>query len=260
MSIRLYADELRSAIYEEAPGGGDPIDPASLMNRPVIAPLDWLQNIYFHSDLDYYGVAAYNLSVSLTHSAITGATVTNAGGISNPISYQFNSAIQDQLVLTHNLGYVPRFYAVVDGKMAPNSAPVQYSSVNKIRFASVYATTTEIRVHSFGFTDNTTLAATTVTYGVLVFRTPAIEPSLPMLSIDVNSPGVVFGQGKFIGSQPHLRVVGPGDTDFAVATNRTMAIRNGGFRTYLPNGSFFDYGNFNGSLTAPQFRFITAGV
>lgn len=260
MSIRLYADSLRCAIYEEAPGGGDPIDPNSLMNRPVVNPTGWLTNLYFHSDLDYYGVAAYNLSVPLVHSAIAGATVANAGGISNPIYYQFNSATQDQLLLTHNLGYVPRFYAVVDGKMAPNSVPVQYQTVNKVRFASVYATTTEIRVHSFGFTDNTNLAGTTVTYGVLVFRTPAAVPSLPMLNIDVSSPGVVFGQGKFIGSQPHLRVVGPGDTDFAVATNRTLSIRNGGFRAYLPNGSYFDYGNFNGSLTAPQFRFITAGV
>lgn len=260
MSVRLYADEFRCAIYEEAPGGGDPIDPTSLMNRPVMSPMSWLANLRFHSDLDYYGVAAFNLSIPIAHSAVAGATVANAGGISNPIYYQFNSATQDQLLLTHNLGYVPKFYAVVDGKMAPNSVPVQYESVNKIRFASVYATTTEIRVQSFGFTDNTNLSATTVTYGVMVFRTPNAVPAFPMLNIEASGLGVIFGQGKFVGSQPHLRVVGPGDTNFAVATNRTVAIRNGGFRTYLPNGTYFDYGSFNGSLAAPTFRFITAGV
>lgn len=260
MSVRLYADEFRCAIYEEAPGGGDPIDPLSQMNRPVVNPLGWLSNIYFHSDLSYYGVVASNLSVSITHAGVPGA-VRSAGGegeVSTVVTTTGLVVPEDHLLLTHGLGYIPRFFAIRDGVLAPSSVPIQRVSKTRIRYASFYATDTEIRVRTVGFSDENALPAITVTYGVMVFRDSAPDPVGKMF--DVSSGEAVFGKGKFRGSNPHLRVVGPGDTPFAIATNRTAAIRNGGARSYIPDDTFYDWGEFNGSLSPPSYIYVTAGV
>lgn len=260
MSIRFYADENVAAIYEEAPGGGDPIDPSSLMNRPIVAPLSWLPNIYFHSELDYYGVVASTLSTPITHPVIPGITRTagGTGEVSTVVSLAGQTIESDHLLLQHNLGYVPKFFGIQNGKLVPNSFPVQYVSTNRVRFASIYATSAQIRVRTLGWSDANSTPAATINYGALVFRDAAPISGEAML--DLYPGNAVFGQGKFKGSNPHLRVVGPGDTLFAAAMDRTAAVRNGGLRSYAPDGGFFDYGVFNGTLAPPEYIYVTAGV
>lgn len=256
MSVRLYADSIRVAIYEEAPGGGDPLDPNSLMNRPIITPLSWLDNVYFHSDLGYYGVAAQG-TTSIAHTSVAGRTITVGEDAYLSQLYYGQTQVFDHLLLTHGLGYVPRFFVAYDGKMIPHGMPVQTSGAG-VRLVSAYATATQIRLREFATSSASALPAATRSYQVLAFRTNAFNPVLDILDIQ---PGYVnFAQGKFIANNPHLRATGPGDTVFAQAQGRTAAIRNGGFRAYPPNGSPVDLGPFNGSLPAPPFINVTAGV
>ena len=49
-SDRTYARSV--ALFDEAPGGGDPKDINSLRNRPALDPEAWLANVYFHTSLD----------------------------------------------------------------------------------------------------------------------------------------------------------------------------------------------------------------
>lgn len=261
MTIRLYADSFRCAIFDEAPGGGSPADINSLMNRPALDPSNWLDNIYFHSEFDYYGVAAYTLGTSLTHGAIAGIT-RNAGGgtgeVSTVVTLAGQSGSDDQLLLTHNLGYVPDFYAIINGVLAPNGVPIQRPDAFRMRFACVYATTTEIRVATFGFSSASDLSSISAIYGVIVFRDHAAIPGEKMLKI---APGdVIFGQGKFNMQQPHLRADGAGDSPFAIALSKTAAARNGGLRLYKSSGSYEDWGSFNGSLSAPTFISVAVGL
>lgn len=261
MVKRLYADSLRCAIYEEAPGGGNPDDPNSLMNRPVISPLSWLPNIYFHSNLDYYGVVASTLGTTITHGAIAGGSRAAGGGTgeaSAAVSFEGYPSATDDFLLQHNLGYVPNFYGIVNGNLMPNGTIIQYQPGVGSRFTSMYATTSQIRVYTFGYSSANTLPAISVTYGAMVFRNVAPIPSELMLDLQ---PGrVVFGQGKFISSNPHLRVVGSGDSQFAVATDRTAGIRNGGVRAWLPTGGARDWGAYNGGIPAPSFVYVTSGI
>lgn len=254
--VLLYADEFRCAIYRPAPGGGEPDNPNSQMNRPVISPLSWLDNILFHSSLGYYGVIAHG-SQTISHQNVAGRTVTVGEDAYLSQLYYGQSVAFDHLLLQHNLGYVPRFFVAYDGKMIPHGMPVQAAS-GGVRLVCAYATTTQIRLREFATSSANALPAVNRTYQIMAFRQDGVDPLLPMLRIE---PGdVVFGQGKFRGNTPHLRATGPGDSLFAQAKTRTAAIRNGAFRAYPPNGSPVDLGTFTGSLPAPSFINVTAGV
>lgn len=261
MVRRLYADGLRCAIYDEAPGGGSPSDPNSLMNRPVINPTAWLSYLYFHSDLNYYGVVASTLGTTIVHPAISGGTRQAGGGTGEVSAIVYLNGLPmatDDVLLTHNLGYVPNFYGIVNGNLMPNGTVIQSGGGFGSRFTSMYATSTQIRVYTFGYSTASALPAISVSYGALVFRNAAPIPTEKMLDIQ---PGrAVFGQGKFISTQPHLRVVGSGDTQFAIAMDRTAGVRNGGVRTWLPTAGARDWGAYNGSIPSPGFIYVTSGV
>lgn len=260
MSIRLYADSFRCAIYEEASGGGDPVDPTSPMNRPVIDPFNWIPNLYFHSDLDYYEIAAKNLNCVISHAAVAGR-VTQAGGtgeVSAVVSLAGQFVRTSHTMVTHNLGYPPRFFCIYNGQLIPHGMPVQNAGGGLVRFVTAYATNTEIRLGELAVSTASALPAANITYQVIVFRTPGTDPSSKMLDI---YPGAAdFGQGKFRASEPHLRADGLGDVQWPIATARTAGVRNGGLRTYYPTGGFVDFGPYNGSLSAPPYIITSAGV
>lgn len=255
MSIRLYADELRCAIYEEAPGGGDPLDPNSLMNRPIISPTAWLNNVYFHSDFDYYGTAFYTPSVTINHAAVPGIVRS----ITQIRNFEGQAITTNHNLITHNLGYIPNFFVIYDNKMIPHGTPIQSVDAGRQRFVTAYATTTQIRLNEVGYSNANTLPAITLNYGIMVFGNNEINPTLQTLLAE---PGnVVFGRGKFRMEWPHLRVVGSGDSPFAQATSPTAAIGNGGIRVWSPNsGSPIDFNNYSGGFGAPSFINVAAGV
>jgi len=250
---RFYADENRVVVYEEAPGGGDPIDPNSLMNRPIIAPMSWLANVYFHSDFDYYNTYL-STSIPFSHPA------RSPGSYSPSLQIIDTSivATADYNLLDHNLGYEPKFYAAIDNKFSPSSYPIQVTS-DALRYVSFYATVNQIRVREiYQVSASGGLSAITPTYQLLVFADSDPDPAMDFLSIE---PGnVVFGQGKFRHDQPPMRIAATGETPFYEAIRRTTAVRNGAVRTYLPNGGYVDAGPFNGTLPAPTFVNVQSGL
>lgn len=253
MTVRLYADAFRCAIYNEAPGGGNPDDPASPMNRPVVDPIGWLPNIYFHSDLNYYGIAAYG-SVSVSHPSVAARTNNTTGSV----VFYGQAARSTHLLVTHNLGYQPKFFCIYGGRLIPHGFPVQTESGSRNRFVTAYATSTEIRLWEIGYSDQNDLPATTRNYQVIAFRDPAASPTSTMLDL---RPSVAdFGRGKFRGGEPHLRADGQGDVLWPVATGKTAGVRNGGLRTWLPNGGAIQFREYNGGLAAPGYFMTSAGV
>lgn len=254
MSIRLYADGLRCAIYEEAPGGGDPLEPSSLMNRPIVDPMNWLDNIYFHSNFDYYGAPSSG-SVVINHSAVAGTTT--------PVAYfttfEGQAIRTDHLLLTHSLGYVPRFFVHYNGLMIPHGMPVQDEGLGLKRFVTGYATSSEIRLSELAYSSSVTLNAVSRTYGAVAFANSEANPFLDQLLIQPGS--VIFGRGRFNLSWPHLRVVGPGESPYAQALGRTAAIGNGSLRVYPPGMSAIDFGPYvdKSSLVPPSFVNVTVG-
>lgn len=260
MSVVLFADEFRCAIYEEAPGGGAAIDPNAPMNRPLLDPLGWLGNVYFHSDLNYFGIAARNMNAVINHAAIPGLVrqAGSAGESSAVVKFYGQAVTTSHNLVTHNLGYAPRFFCIYDGKLIPHGAPIQQEAGNRRRFVTAYATSTEIRLFEVANSQAEALPAATRTYQVIVFRDPAASPTTTPLHL---APGVAdFGRGKFRGGEPHLRADGQGDVLWPIATSRTAAVRNGGLRAFYPAGGYIDFYDFDGSLPAPSYLTTSAGV
>lgn len=244
------------AIYEEAPGGGDPLDPASMMNRPVLNPTSWVNNIYFHSDFDYYSTRFFQ-TTTISHAAVAGTTVS-IGPIN---SFGGQSVTANHLLVQHNLGVVPRFFVVYNGRMIPHGTPIQRPDVGRARFVTGYATTTQVRLFERAFSSTVNLPAASFSYQTMVFSPSGADPLLDQLLI--SPANVIFGQGKFRMDWPHLRVVGMGDSPFAQALGRTAGIGNGAIRTWEPNtGSPVDFGGtYVGNFTSgPTFVNLSAGV
>lgn len=253
MSVRLFADATGCAIFEEAPGGGDPLNKNSQRNRPFVNPMSWIGNILFHSDFNYYGIAAQTLGVSISHAAVAGVTTLRPY---TPVSYVGQSVTTTHNLLNHNLGYVPLFFVAYDGQMIPHGTFTQTISGGG-RLVSAYATTSQIRLRELGLSTASTLPAVSRTYQVLVFRNIQADPTMKPLELKPGS--AVFGQGKFQQNQAHLRATQSGDTPFSIALGRTAAIRNGGLRVISPNGTVITIGSFNGTLPTPGIINVTAG-
>ena len=255
MSVRLYADEFRVAIYEEAPGGGEADDPNSLMNRPVLDPINWMANIFFHSDLTYFGIVAHQLT-TINHAFVGGGSFPITPSALVTINGQ--TARADHLLLTHNLGYVPKFFVLYNNRMIPLGFPIQINGNVATRFVAAYATTTQVRLAEFARSSSLNLDAVSRTYTTIVFRDAEANPIGDNLDI---RPGVAnFAHGKFRAQEPHLRADGLGDVQWPIQTGRAVGVRNGGFRFWEANGGNTDYNDYNGSLPAPGYIMTSAGI
>jgi hypothetical protein len=230
------------AIWEK-PVSGDKF-------APFNNPMAYLSAIYFHSDLNYYGVAAKDLAKVINHAAVA-ATVsypTYPGGPSYGAVLYGQIVVTTHSLIVHNLGYVPKFFVAANNKLLPQGIPLQQEG-DRARFISAYATTTEIRLREVGMSSDAALSSVSLTYQVLVFRDVAADPALPLLSIKPDA--VILDHGKFRNDQGHLRQVGNGESPFGISTGPCSDVRNGGVRTFLPGGDVYTYGSYTGSAVAP---------
>jgi hypothetical protein len=225
---------------------------------PYKNPMAHVSRILFHSDFDYYGAVAWTMSRTISHPRVNGASY--AVSEYEPASTRFFGRQQERthLLLTHNLGYAPRYFVAYDGEMIPHGTPIQTQSGGRCRFVSAYATETQIRLKEIGISSDADLLDTSRTYQVIAFRDSVADLALPLLRLKPDD--VVMGQGKFRTRWPHLRNVGSGDTPFAVALDRTAAYGNGGIRVRTPEGGTVDFGGFQGSLPAPDFINVGLGA
>lgn len=227
----------RCALYDEAPGGGDVKNPNSLRNRPLNNPQSWLPNIYFHSDFNYLEVAFGPTNVTINHATVAikpppfGATISFGWN---------NNATVDRLLFTHNLGYVPNVMVALGNNILWPGMPVQAQGDGGMRFATIYATTTEVRMREFGTTGQNALAAINLTYTVLVFaNTPAASGNV-LMDFDPTTGILKMGRDKFKSDRRYLQVV-PGGTPFAISYGgRTIDLNNGAPRAIRADGTAFD--------------------
>lgn len=227
----------RFALYDEAPGGGSLNAPNSSRNRPLNSPENWLPNIYFHSDFNYLEVAIGPTNVTVTHPAVS----VTSPPIGATVEWGWNGGVTaDRLLLTHSLGYIPNVMVAIGQNVLWPGVPVQVESSGGMRFATVYATATEVRLREFGTTGQNPLPSATLTYTVLVFANP--PPATGNVLFDFNpSTGVIqMGGGKFRSDRRYLQVV-PGGTPFSVSYGgRTIDLQNGAPRAIRADGTPFD--------------------
>lgn len=226
----------RFALYDEAPGGGDVTNPNSMRNRPLNSPQDWLPNIYFHSDFNYLEVASGPITISVSHTAVTPGTKPPEA----TINFGWVSSVTDRLLFTHNLGYTPTVMCALGNNILWPGMPVQSTSGSGQRFATVYSTTTQVRMKEFAATGTTALPAATLSYTLLVFANPPSTSGNILYDFDPLTGVTQMGRGKFNSSRRYLQVVS-GGTPFGVSYGgKTIDLQNGAPRAVRPDGTTFN--------------------
>lgn len=227
------------ALFDEAPGGGDPKDIGSLRNRPAADPANWLPNIYFHSSLDNMEVHS-DTTVTINHGSV--AALTPPGLEFVPSRYfAYGSTATTWPLLTHDLGYPPHVAVVVDDNVVKPGYPVQVvSGTKRMRSISVYVTTTQVLLREWSIaTSDGSIPAISKTYRILVFRDPPAPEGNKLLEIDATAGTVKMARGRFDLSRNYLQVV-PGGSPFGLSSGRSIDLKRGAVRFADPDGSNYD--------------------
>lgn len=256
------------ACFEEEPGGGAMFDIDAPRNAPAKTPSDYLSSLIWHQDLFQYEIAAGPTDVLVNHTALatkdTYITVSLGGMGSGPFApsgstigflIQGDTRHTDILLYTHGLGYVPKFMVALSGRRLPDGYTVQIDGSGGHRRASVYATTTGIYLREYAVSTSIDLVATSLTYRVMVFRTRAPDPGLPLFAGD--GSGMQLGRGVINTTRKYLRRTGAGDTPFSFNMGRTIDIKNGGVRS-ATGGTTVSEPRYDGSMSAPAY--VAVGV
>lgn len=223
------------AIYDEAPGGGDPEDINALMHRPLLDPANWLSNIYFHSDLDYMEVSHGPTAVVVNHAAVAAGSPGGANfGAATTMVYTGAPATHE--LLTHGLGYVPDFMVVVNDDVVYPGRAVQSLADGRTRSICAYADTNKIYLREWYIQSASVMPAISATYTVLVFKRPP-APSGNVLAHFTGATGVLkLAKGKFSSDRRYLQVRS-GGLPFGFPLGKTIDRKNGAPRLVDPDGT-----------------------
>jgi len=251
--IRGFPAEGIVACFNETPGGGNPKDINSPRNAPAKSPLLHLDRIAFHSDFYQYELAMPIQTVAVTHAAIPVATYSMQGapilpGYGNPIGFTiYGQQISgSNVLLTHGLGYTPLVMVAWSGRMVVSGTIVQFAGISSRRFVSVFANNSQVGINWSGYSDTAAMPAITVTYQVMVFRTPAPNPDLPLFS--GNATQFQLGRGKVNSSSQYLRKRAALESWFNFDLGRTVDLNNGGARV-ITGGNVQSDTNYGGSFS-----------
>lgn len=262
--MRGFAAEGIAACFDEI---GTPVEPTDIddpANAPAKDPASHLDRIYWHSEFVVHELAIPAQVIEITHPAVntqtlyynmtvgfTGGSPTPTTG--GPVMYGVQGArsVTDILLYEHNLGYKPSYIVALGNGTIGNGTLVQVSG-GGYRSVSPYVTDTEIRMKVVAIAGSANLPATTLTYGVFLFREPEQDPSKALFGKDGGH--LVLGRGRIDSQYKYLRRVAGAESSFDYNTGRTVDYANGGTRQVIGDvvQQFGAYqGTFGGSFYYP---------
>lgn len=240
------------ASFEEPNQIGEIYDFDAPRNAPAKDPGGHMSALEFHSECDYFELVDH-YPVNVSHAALAGATITNTHGDITVTVYG-NVAIRTHVLVSHNLGYIPKYWIAYNGSILCNGTTVHRqdasSSIGRGRRVSHYATTTQILLREIVFSNANAIAATSRNYLVKIFRTPVANPELPPWSLDPEK--VQFARGKIRSDRAYLREVLPAESSFDADLVPVMDINHGGVRV-TSGGNTYQDGPYAGSHTGGDF-------
>jgi len=225
----------RVALYEEAPGGGDPQDPNSAMNAPLNNPVTWFANLYFHSDFNYMEVSHGPATVNVSHPSVS--TIPSIGGT---ISFGWGSAIADHALYAHGLGYAPLALVALGNNILWPGMPVQVQGDGGMRFCTIYTDATHVRMYEFASVGSANLGAVSLDYTLLVFRDPPAPTGNILFDFEPVAGTIQMGLNKFNSIRRYLQVVAGGSPFGISQGGRTIGLSNGSPRAFRPDGSYYE--------------------
>ena len=244
-SFKMFASHGIVALYDEAPGGGDPEDINSLRNRPALNPAAWLDHVYFHSALDNMEVASETV-VSINHASAGGATTGGVSGSSgvgggssqNAANLKYKATSAEHVLVTHGLGYVPDVMVLMDGDLV-TGAPVQTQPDGRGRYCTVYADTNVVGLREWTSVSNLALPAITLDYRVIVMRRQPAASGNKIAEFNPDTGELSLARNRFRSKRRYLQVV-PGGSPFGIPYGKTLELRNGAPRFVNPDGTYLE--------------------
>lgn len=247
MVMCFRAKDGKVAFWEKPPTG-DPM-------APFDDPLENMEYIRFHSDLQYLANVLRGLNVSVNHPTVAGVTGSGysvgagggSSGGSTPIS-NGQIAIADHLLFEHSLGYAPLAFVMYGDYLVSGATAVQEAS-NRVRMVSSWVDETNVYLREIGISSSLALGAVTRAYDAYVFKDVAADPALPLLHVKMSAPPrIIYGHGKISDDTRPIRRTAPGDQELFLPVTRNIDIRNGGMRVMNPTDGWVDIGEYNGGL------------
>lgn len=228
------------------------LDINSPCNAPAANPMAHLDRVAFHSSFFNYELAVPMQTITVTHPRVV--TSTTVWGAPGAISVSITGTGREDIrsLLTHNLGYTPLVMVSYQDVMVISGTAVQVEAQGA-RFISVWANNSEVGLGESAYCGPTDLPEAARTYQVMVFRTPAPNPALPLFSGDNDS--FQIGRGMINSDRSYLKRDPNGVFDMDLG--RTLDITNGGAR--MVSGGVTRSDNwYNGGFTGSPF--IPVGV
>jgi hypothetical protein len=225
----------RVALYSENGTSGSAEDPNSTRNLPLNNPASYLNNIKFSTELDFLEVA-FAGSGTITHASIAG--IAAAAGQAAPFAYDAGS--DDNLLLTHSLGYSPFALVALGSNILWPGMPVQVlgDASGGARYATAYVNSTQLRIATTATIGGTTLPSFAATYSYLVFKKPPAASGNILIDFDPATGIVSMGLGKFSSDKPYLQIVS-GGSPLGLSMGRTIDLDNGAPKAWRPDGTTF---------------------
>lgn len=245
MCFRAYDGKV---AFWEKPPSGDPM-------APFDDPLNNMQYVRFHSDLQYLANVLRGLGITVNHALVAGVTGTGysvgagsgSSGGSTPIS-NGQIVIADHVLYEHDLGYPPLAAVMYDDYLVSGITAVQEAS-NRVRFVSSWVDETNVYLREIGISSSSALGAVDRDYDVYVFKDTEADPAEPLLHVKMATPPrIVYGHGKISDETRPIRRTAPGDQELFLPVTRNIDIRNGGIRVMNPDDGWVDNGEYNGGL------------
>lgn len=196
-----------AALFREADGGGDYRDLDAPRNAPAKTPEAHLDKLFFHSQLDLLEVQLV-ASVTISHAAITAAAAPS-GSTSQSQRFVWGGFTDDHLLVdltALGLSREPICMVAADGRMISGVQPVQTGTLGRARYASVYSTTTEVRLYEEASRANTDLPAVDITYTVWVLRDPPGPVGNTLRQFDPETGETVLGFERFGSLRRYVQV------------------------------------------------------
>lgn len=235
MSWLMNDDETgHVAVFDEAPGGGDPGSPAALCNRPLRDPLNWLTHLSYHSAFNLLELMS-DTEVVVAHPAVSAVAGPGGETISGG-EYSYDGGTINYAVLTHGIGdYEPLVLVVAGDDVLTPGYIIQANAGGAARYISAYSTTTQVVIREVAARGTSVLPALNQTYRILVFRNPREPEGNLAIEIDPPEDVVRLGRGRFDLSRRYM-VVRDGGTPFGLATGPTISLGNGAVIFRNPSG------------------------
>lgn len=264
--VRGFIDANIVACFEEASGGGDVFDLDAPRNAPAKNPIEHLEKVYWHSDFFQYEMLP-PVVVAINHTALDGfdrwygcttgltgagyatsAAVPLAAGV--PVRITGQSREMDITLYEHDLGYAPKYIIAAGNGSLGNGTVVQGSLNGPRRSVSAYSTSTKIGLFESALSTTTTLPATTITYGLFLFKEPDIDPDKPLFG--KVGDHLVLGRGKVDTRNDYLRRVLIGESSFDLNIGHTVEYTMGGSKQVIGDNSLV-VGGYAGDFSGSTF-------